>query len=81
LDLVVLALLVVHLLRVVGSFGSPALSVAVGLFVILLAIVSVGAFGGLISGTPIAIQAVYFVILLVLAFVILSSWSQQARPS
>lgn len=78
LDVLVLLLLVVSLVRTVhqegvGS-GSPLLSLFAALFVILLAVISLGAYIGLVSESSILTQAIFLVILVAMAAVILSTW-------
>lgn len=81
LDVVVLVLLIALLLRVVGGFGSGALSLFVGLFVILLALISLGAYTGLVGASSGSTQAIFLVILLAMASAIASSWKHNTRPS
>ena len=81
LDVVVLVLLIVLLLRVMGSFGSGLLSAFVGAFVIFFAVISVGAYAGMLGGTSMITQVIFLLILIAMAGVIASSWSRNARPS
>lgn len=81
LDIAVLVLLIALLLRVVGGAGSGILSGFVGLFVILFAVVSLGAYTGLVGESSGLTQAIFLVILLAMASVIGSSWKSNAGPS
>ena len=74
LDLVVLVLLIVHLIRVVSAFGSVLLSICVGLAGIVLAIISLGVYVGLVGESSTLAQVISLLILLAMAWVILSSW-------
>ena len=79
LDLLVLLLLIVHVVRVVGNFGSAVLSFFVGLAVAILATISLGVYVGLVREFSAAIQAIFLVVLLVMAYAILSSWKHVAK--
>ena len=78
LDLVVLLVLVALLLRAVGSFGSAALSALVGFFVILFAIVSLGAFT---SETSVGTRVIFLIALFVIGSVVLSSGKTSSQRS
>lgn len=80
LDVVVLLLLIVHVVRVVGNFSSPVLSVFVGLAVAILAIISSGVYIGLVREFSGATQAVFLVVLLLMAYILLSSWNSAEKP-
>ena len=80
LDLAVLLVLIVHVVRVVGNYGSAVLSVFVGLAVAILAIISSGVYVGLVREFSGATQAIFLVVLLVMAYLILSSWKSAAKP-
>ena len=78
LDLLALLALVVLLLRAVGTFGSAALSALVGFFVILFAIVSLGAFT---SEPSVGTRVIFLIALFVIVPVALSSGKRTSRPN
>ena len=77
LDLVILVLLIVHLIRVVNAFGSMLLSICVALAGTVLGIISLGVYVGLVGESSMLAQVIFLVILLVMAWVILSSWKSK----
>lgn len=82
LDVLVLLLLIVYLVRMVhqesSGSGSPLLALFAALFVTLLAVISLGAYIGLVTESSMLMQVIFLVILVAMAAVILSTW--KAKP-
>lgn len=82
LDVLVLLLLVLYLVRMVhqgpSGSGSSLLSLFAALFVILLAVISLGAYIGLVSESSMPTQVIFLVIQLAMAAIILSTWKSKS---
>jgi hypothetical protein len=77
LDLAVLLLLIVHLTRTVGVSGSVLLTILVGLVVTVFAIVSLGAYVGLVSESSLLTRLIFLLVLVAMVSVIRSSWKSK----